>query len=372
MAVYLNAIKIAFMTFPIIAFLITLPFLIYHYQKYGAIPFLRGVIIYTFVLYLMSAFFLVILPLPSRSVVMRMKVRPPQLVPFYFVQNIKETTHLILSDINTYLPFLRKPTVYTVLFNFFLTVPFGIYLSYYFNKKWYQILLYTFLLSLFFEVTQLTGIYGIYPKAYRLFDVDDLIINTSGGMFGCLIAPLVTVFLPTRKELDLASYKKGNSVSIYRRGVAFFIDCFLILLVYIGISFFYPHLPFFPFLSYFIILPLLWNGKTIGKRLVNIQIVTTDEKKGKLAIFIRQVLFYFILLPSPFFVYHLWISSYPNQVVHFIKIFLILIFACYDLYFLFELSTSLLKREKHFYHERVTNTKNKSTIDWQKEENVIE
>ena len=72
-------------------------------------------------------------------------------------------------------------------------------------------------MSLYFEVTQLTGLYGIYPKAYRLFDVDDLIINTLGGALGYLITPLVTIFLPARDEIDKLSYKKGKTVSIYRR-----------------------------------------------------------------------------------------------------------------------------------------------------------
>ena len=33
--------------------------------------------------------------------------------------------------------------------------------------------IFSFLLSLFFEVTQLTGLYFLYPGSYRLFDVDD-------------------------------------------------------------------------------------------------------------------------------------------------------------------------------------------------------
>ena len=65
MAVYLEPIKTALIIFPIIAFLITLPYLIIEYHKYGSVPLLRSVIVYTFVLYLLTAFFLVILPLPS-------------------------------------------------------------------------------------------------------------------------------------------------------------------------------------------------------------------------------------------------------------------------------------------------------------------
>ena len=54
---------------------------------------------------------------------------------------------------------------------------------------------YVLLLKLiFFEVTQLTGIFFIYPKAYRLFDVDDLLINTLGGILGFICTKPLTVF----------------------------------------------------------------------------------------------------------------------------------------------------------------------------------
>lgn len=39
-------------------------------------------------------------------------------------------------------------------------------------------------LSLGVELTQLTGLWGLYPCAYRQFDVDDLILNTAGVVGG--------------------------------------------------------------------------------------------------------------------------------------------------------------------------------------------
>ena len=41
-------------------------------------------------------------------------------------------------------------------------------------------------LSLGVELTQLTGIWGLYPCPYRQFDVDDLILNTGGVVLGFL------------------------------------------------------------------------------------------------------------------------------------------------------------------------------------------
>lgn len=58
-------------------------------------------------------------------------------------------------------------------------VPFGFILPILFrvNRKWYIILQWSFIVSLSFEVTQLLTKVGI-------FDVDDLLLNTLGGLLG--------------------------------------------------------------------------------------------------------------------------------------------------------------------------------------------
>ncbi len=45
--------------------------------------------------------------------------------------------------------------------------------------------------SLFVETTQVTGMWWIYDCAYRVFDVDDLITNTSGAVLGSVVALVV-------------------------------------------------------------------------------------------------------------------------------------------------------------------------------------
>lgn len=47
------------------------------------------------------------------------------------------------------------------------------------------------LVSLTIESTQLTGVWGMYPCAYRVFDVDDLLTNTVGAVLGSLLALVV-------------------------------------------------------------------------------------------------------------------------------------------------------------------------------------
>ena len=45
-------------------------------------------------------------------------------------------------------------------------------------------------LSLTVELTQLTGLWGLYPCPYRQFDVDDLILNTTGVALGFAVVRL--------------------------------------------------------------------------------------------------------------------------------------------------------------------------------------
>ena len=75
MEVYLESIKTAFLIFPFLAFLITLPYLLLQYHKYGSVPLIRSSIVYTFILYLLTAYFLVILPLPSKEEVLMMPTK---------------------------------------------------------------------------------------------------------------------------------------------------------------------------------------------------------------------------------------------------------------------------------------------------------
>ena len=54
----------------------------------------------------------------------------------------------------------------------------------------------TFLLSLTIELAQLTGLFFTYPGSYRLFDVDDLIMNTIGGFLGTVLANNINNIIP--------------------------------------------------------------------------------------------------------------------------------------------------------------------------------
>lgn len=352
MEVYIESIKTSFLIFPFLAFLITLPYLLLQYHKYGSVPLIRSSIVYTFILYLLTAYFLVILPLPSKEEALMMPTKVPQLIPFGFVGDFIK----LFKDASGVLSFLKSPIVYTTLFNIAITIPFGIYLRYYFKKKWYTTIIYTFFLSLYFEITQLTGLYGLYPKAYRLFDVDDLIINTLGGLIGYLITPIVTIFLPDRDKIDKISYKRGKIVSIYRRFLAFLIDIFIfstimfVILALLNFNNFLLSLAITTVI-YYIILPTM-TSHTFGKYIVKIKLESKNKHKH-LSVFIRQTILYFGIVFGPLILIEL------NQNINGL---IILFYILFIVYAYFEIFLKFFGRKKPLIYERLTKTENISTV----------
>ena len=53
---YILSIKLAMLFFPALAFVITLPYMIANYRKYGSVNKLRTVIVYSFALYLLTVY----------------------------------------------------------------------------------------------------------------------------------------------------------------------------------------------------------------------------------------------------------------------------------------------------------------------------
>lgn len=270
---YINVIKYAFLFFPVLCLLLSLPFLFYHYRKYGSITFLRFLLVFSFFFYLLCAYFLVILPLPNKSDVLSYNGAYYNLKPFFVVPEIFMSGKFNPIDFNSYV-FLLNQSYLEPLFNILMTIPFGIYLRYYFKCGFFKTLVFSFLLSLFFELTQLTGLYFWYPRPYRLCDVNDLINNTTGGILGFFIAPLLALFLPKRDSIDDISYERGRYVSVLRKGISLVVDYFIIIFVCIigSLLFHIDNMDYiFIILSLFIFVFISYfsSGYTFGRWLLN-------------------------------------------------------------------------------------------------------
>ena len=222
---YISTIKTAVQLFPFLAFLLTLPYMILNYRKYGSVNKLRVLIFYSFMLYLMTVYLLVILPLPDPSKIHTSYSEMVNLHPFAFVVDFFKESPFDLAQTGTWLQAIKHPTFYVPAFNVLMLIPFGMYLRYYFKCGFKKTILLTALFSLFLELTQLSGLYFLYPGPYRLADVDDIIQNTKlvvewatclvGSWFG---------YCQHEMRLDEHSFRVGTKVSGFRIGLAFLID----------------------------------------------------------------------------------------------------------------------------------------------------
>lgn len=349
MSNYIFSIKTAFLIFPIVAFLITIPFILIEYHKYGSIHKFRTFIIYSFILYLMVVYFLVILPLPPReSVVYKEGMIRTHL--FSFIGDFLRESSFVWNDPSTYLKSLCDPSFYTVIFNIFMTIPFGMYLRYYFKCDFKNTCFYSFLLSLFFEVTQLTGLYFLYQYPYRVFDVDDLLMNTLGGALGYIIMKLFLSFLPSRDRMDAESFKEGKNVSALRRITLFCFDFFLFFLSDFFLLLFtidlWWHVLWFG--CYFVLIPFLKNGKTIGAKFLNVRLEFQQSTFIFSILRILFLLFYYIIFPiSSTYFFLLFVHRLHAEALFFLINVLFVMF----FFFLFYLIhvVFLIKRKKLYY-----------------------
>jgi glycopeptide antibiotics resistance protein len=226
MRVYLNPIAVGIMVSLLIIYLAFIPILIQEYRKYGTLRMRGNLVIASFIVYMITAWFMTILPLPSIEAVKNMKPMQPNFRPFLFVDSfLLSNPGFSLTNPKTWLAAMRSSSFFTVAFNIVLTIPFGVYLRKYFKLSLPWVAVLGFFLSLFYEGTQYTGLYGFYPKAYRFPDVDDLIINTLGAVIGYFFTGCIDRILPNpAKDSGVITEK----ASLLRRLLALFVDSVLI------------------------------------------------------------------------------------------------------------------------------------------------
>lgn len=124
-----------------------------------------------FTLYLCCVFALVFLPLPSIEAAASL-IYEVELMPLHCLVDVME-----------------KPVKGTllILFNVCMTIPFGMFLRYYFKLDAKRVFLYSLALTTLIEFGQFSGLFFLFKGSYRLFEIDDLFLNTLGGMIGYLM-----------------------------------------------------------------------------------------------------------------------------------------------------------------------------------------
>lgn len=370
MGVHLIPIKAAMITFPLIAALLTIPFLIYNYHRYGYINKFRVLLTYSFALFMLTAFYLVILPLPeTRNTCSGIApgTKYYTLEPFTFVRDFLKETQVVGSDPATYLRAVHERAFQQAVFNFILLLPLGVYIRYYFRQKWYAALAAGLLVSLFFEWTQLTGLYGIYACPYRIFDADDLLLNTCGAVAGFFLAPVLLLLFPPKEQLDHHFDWETQPVGYIHRMLAFVLDWSLVAagtrlavtLQHIRLDSVkgllqFPLTTLAVFAAYFIVLPYVTNGRTFGLWLLRLRIAGIGPRLSLKAITLRSSsLFFgyggisFIFLSS---------ASANTSPQRYVLIAWTVCFAAIQLVFAAHFVWMILRRKRLFFYELLSET----------------
>jgi glycopeptide antibiotics resistance protein len=118
---------------------------------------------------------------------------------------------------------LREPAFLQIVLNVLLFIPLGYFVRVVLHRG---VLVATTLglgVSLLIELTQRTGVWSLYDCPYRLFDVDDLWVNTLGATVGSLLSLLVV----RRRRPDVVL---PTTISFGRRLVGFVSDALFVVL----------------------------------------------------------------------------------------------------------------------------------------------
>ncbi|MDN4474987.1 VanZ family protein [Demequina sp. SYSU T00192] len=185
LAVGLGLVLVAALFVPVVALL---------YRRRGGVSARDGLLLAAALVYLVAIWVYTLLPLPEATTI---TCAPTQLDPLAFVDDLEGAAS------RGHLP--TDPAFLQLAFNVLLFVPLGVLVRVGLRRGVAVAGLAGLGLSLLVEVTQVTGVWGLYPCAYRLFDVDDLLTNTLGAVLGSLLALMVPARLRVRGDRVVAA-----------------------------------------------------------------------------------------------------------------------------------------------------------------------
>lgn len=206
----------AVLVWPLFSLLLTVPFLVYLYRRDGWLRLTAVFAIYASVLYGAGLVCFTLYPLPTGDSGPGITYGiPPVLDPFAFVPAIAQG---------------GVRAVLQLLFNVVLFVPLGFIANTLLKLKLVPTLALSFAITCLIETAQLTGLFGMYPYAFRTFDVDDLICNTLGGVLGWAMGHLANrLILRGSTEVPPVTHQPG----FVRRCVTFMTDALIINVCYV-------------------------------------------------------------------------------------------------------------------------------------------
>lgn len=291
MSAHIEPILVSFAVFFILAMIITMPWAVYQYRKHGYFSFWRNAILFSFIFYLLTAFFLVSLPLPANrhNYVSGQSEVYSQLHLFRFVEDIQRESGVHWQNIATYRQMLHSPAFFQFTFNLLMLLPLGVYYRFYKIKqgRWWKILGLGLMLSLFFEISQRTALFGYYDVPYRLFDVDDLLANSLGALLGYWIAPVCLFFIPSQTKIAAKGqrYQSGVTHSYGIQLIELLVSLFVGNFLTTGLSIVFGPFSKFEevaikslfFFGFTVMMPMVTKGYTVGGIVVKLRLLYQQQ-----------------------------------------------------------------------------------------------
>lgn len=194
------------------------PFVAVSYRRRGGLTFGRFALWFALLIYFLAIWTYTLLPLPDPD---GMRCAGVNLDPLDFVTDIR-------GAVQRGRPF-TDPAILQLVLNVALFVPLGFFVRALFKRGIVVAFLSGAALSLFIECTQLTGVWGLYPCAYRVFDVVDLMTNTLGALVGVTLALLLPRSARVR-EADRIDADAPRPVTAMRRLVGMLCDLLIVTL----------------------------------------------------------------------------------------------------------------------------------------------
>lgn len=278
----------------ILALVLAVPFTAIQYRRRGGLT--VGIVLLDVIvlLYLVALITYTLLPLPPRVAdFCTVHGAAPQLMPGRFVDDIARESASRGGGVTSY---LKNPALLQVAFNVALFVPLGMVVRHFSRRPIAVVALVGLGVSLAIETTQLTGDWFLYPCAYRLFDVDDLIANTTGALLGTLLAPILRL-IPGQAAMNRGD---ARPVTVLRRLLGMLCDWLVVTLGAVAVVFVYvvvtsdradipPAADTFLRLAagplIFAAVQLVWvlaTGRTIGETIVRIEPAQPTRSTGRL------------------------------------------------------------------------------------------
>lgn len=126
-------------------------------------------------------------------------------------------------------------TVLQVVFNVLLFIPWGVVLRGFLHRSVLTATVTGLAVSVVIELSQATGLWFLYPCAYRFGDIDDVLTNTLGALIGAVLAPAVAWWMPRSRALA-ADRLQPRAVTVWRRWAGMAVDVFSVWLISTGLT----------------------------------------------------------------------------------------------------------------------------------------